>query len=390
MRDYYEVLGIDRSASPDEIKKAYRKKALRNHPDRNPGDKEAETRFKEAAEAYEVLNDPDKRARYDRFGHDGVRSGPGGGPGFTDINDIFSAFGDIFAGASGAAGGSMFDSIFSGGGRARREQGQRGEVLRMRLPLTLEEIADGTSKKLRVPRYVMCQPCSGSGAKGGLDALERCPGCNGTGEERQVRNTAFGQMVNVTACRQCRGEGQIVKEKCPECGGVGRVRDESTLTVQIPAGVEEGMTINLRGEGNAGMRGGRAGDLRIEVREVEHEHFDRQGCDLIFDLNLSFPDAALGTDIDLPTLDGSTTLNVKPGIQPGEEIRLRGRGLQELRSHRRGDQVVRVNVWTPQELSDRDKDLLEQLRKSEAVSPPSMQGRERGKTFFDRVKDVFT
>ncbi|MDE2958025.1 MAG: molecular chaperone DnaJ [Bacteroidota bacterium] len=387
MRDYYEILGIGREAAPDEIKKAYRKKALRNHPDRNPGDKKAEARFKEAAEAYEVLSDPQKRARYDRFGHDGVRSGPGGGPAFTDVNDIFSAFGDIFA---GAAGGSIFDGIFAGGTRGRRERGQRGEALRMRLPLTLEEIADGTSKKLRVPRFVGCQACSGSGAEGGPDALSRCSTCNGSGEERQVRNTAFGQIVNVMPCRQCRGEGQTIKDTCRECEGLGRVREESTLTVQIPPGVEEGITISLRGEGNAGMRGGRTGDLRIEVSEVKHEHFGRQGSDLIYDLNLSFPDAALGAEVEVPTLNGTTKVNIKPGTQSGKELRFRGRGLQELGSNRRGDQIVRVRVWTPRDLSEDDRILLEKLKTSASVSPPSREERARDKSFFERVKDVFT
>lgn len=390
MRDYYEVLDVGREATTDQIKKAYRKKALRNHPDRNPGDKQAETRFKEAAEAYEVLSDPDKRTRYDRFGHQGVRGGPGGSPGFTDINDIFSAFSDIFGGAAGAAGGSMFDSFFSGGSRGRRERGQRGEMLRMRLPLTLEEIADGTTKKIRVPRYVGCQPCSGSGAEGGPNALDTCTACQGSGEERHVRNTAFGQIVNVTQCRQCRGEGQIVKNKCKECDGHGRVRDESTLNVQIPAGVEEGMAINLRGEGNAGKRGGMAGDLRIEVKEKAHEHFDRHGRDIVFNLNISFPDAALGTDVEVPTLGGSTSTHIRAGIQSGEELRFRGRGLQELRTGRRGDQIVRVSVWTPQDLTEEDRALFEELRESESVNPSSVPDHGRGKSFFERVKDVFT
>ena len=390
MRDYYEVLNVSRDSSADEIKKAYRAKALRNHPDKNPGDKEAESRFKEAAEAYEVLSDPDKRSRYDQFGHQGVRGGPGGAQGFSDINDIFSAFSDIFGGASGMGGGSVFESIFSGGGQSRRERGQRGEILRMRLPLSLEEIADGTTKKLRVPRFVSCQPCSGSGARGGPNALSRCDVCRGSGEERHVRQSAFGQIVNVTPCRQCRGEGQIVKDKCEDCEGVGRIRDESTLNVQIPAGVEEGMTINLRGEGNAGMRGGSPGDLRIEVKEQEHKHFERQGSDLIYGLNVSFPDAALGTEIEVPTLAGSSSIHVRAGIQSGEEIRFRGRGLQELRTGRRGDQIVRVRVWTPQDLNESDKELLEQLRESENIHAPAGPITDRNKSFFERVKDVFS
>ena len=389
MRDYYEVLGVERDATPDEIKKAYRKKALRNHPDKNPGDKDAEARFKEAAEAYEVLSDTDKRARYDRFGHAGLRGGPGGGPGFTDINDIFSAFSDIFGGAAGARGGSMFDSFFSSGRTRTREQGQRGEGLRMHLPLTLEEIADGVEKRIKVRRFVSCESCGGAGAEGGSEAMKKCGVCNGSGEERQVRHSQIGQFVSVTPCRACRGEGQVIEKQCGDCSGQGRVDGEPTIRVNVPAGVEQGMTINLRGQGNAGVRGGSSGDLRIEISELPNEHFVREGDDLLYDLHISFPDAALGADVEVPTLKGRARVQIDPGTQSGKILRMRGRGLGGLHSSRRGDQLVRVHVWTPRNLSEEEKEALEDLRKSKSFSPNQDRQRD-GKSIFDRVKDVFT
>ncbi len=389
MRDYYEVLDVQRDATPEDIKKAYRKKALRNHPDRNPGDKEAEARFKEAAEAYEVLSDSDKRARYDRYGHAGLRGGAGGGPGFTDINDIFSAFSDIFGGAAAGRGGSVFDSFFSGSRQHTRERGQRGEALRMRLPLTLGEIAEGVEKRIKVRRFVSCEECGGSGAEGGSDAMKACIVCNGSGEERRVRQSPLGQFVSVIPCRHCRGEGQVIENQCVACKGQGRVDGEPTIKINVPAGVEEGMTINLRGQGNAGVRGGSAGDLRIEIEELANEHFVRDGNDLLYDLYISFPDAALGADVDVPTLKGRARVQIDPGTQSGKILRMRGRGLSGLHSSRRGDQLVRVHVWTPRNLSDREKKALEDFRESTAFSPSGERQRE-SKSIFDRVKDVFT
>jgi molecular chaperone DnaJ len=383
MSDYYKVLGVERDASADEIKKAYRKKALQNHPDRNPGDKAAESRFKEAAVAYEVLSDSEKRSIYDRYGEAGLR-GSGGGQqtGFNDINDIFSAFSDVFGGGRGSG---MFGDFF-GGGQRTREKGRPGATMRRQLSLTLEEIATGVEKQIKIRRLASCGECEGSGAKGGPNQLNQCSACNGTGEERRVRQTALGQFVSVSECSRCDGEGQTIEDKCPECRGQGRRETQSTIKITVPAGVEDGMTINLRGQGHAGIRGGRAGDLRIEVREMAHDHFIRRGSDLIYNLEISFPDAALGADIEVPTLTGRASVTIDPGTQSGKVLRMRGKGLGQLQSSRRGDQLIRIHVWTPQNLSDSDKDLLEKLRESSALNMPR-QG--KGKSFFSKVKDAF-
>ena len=384
MSDYYKVLGVERDASADEIKRAYRKKALQNHPDRNPGDKAAESRFKEAAVAYEVLSDSEKRSIYDRYGEAGLR-GSGGGQqtGFSDINDIFSAFSDVFGGGRGSG---MFGDFFGGGAQRTREKGRPGATMRRKLPLTLEEIATGVEKQIKIRRLASCGECEGSGAKGGPSQLSNCSTCNGTGEERRVRQTALGQFVSVSECSRCDGEGQTIEDKCPECRGQGRRESQSTIKINVPAGVEDGMTINLRGQGHAGIRGGRAGDLRIEVREKAHDHFIRRGSDLIYNLEISFPDAALGADIEVPTLTGRASVTIDPGTQSGKVLRMRGKGLGQLQSSRIGDQLIRVHVWTPQNLSDSDKDLLEKLRESSALNTPK-QGKE--KSFFSKVKDAF-
>ncbi|MDX1532506.1 MAG: molecular chaperone DnaJ [Rhodothermales bacterium] len=384
MRDYYEVLGVSKAAAPDEIKKAYRKKALQYHPDRNPGDAEAEAHFKEAAEAYEVLSDPDKRARYDRFGHAGVRGaagGPGGRPGgFQDISDIFSAFSDIFGDVSGGAG-----SPFGRRGGRRRT----GSDLRVRLPLTLEEIAEGVEKRIKVRKFVPCETCDATGARGGASGYKACPTCQGSGELRQVSSTFFGQFVNVQACPQCRGEGRVVTDPCPDCSGEGRQKGEETIPVEVPPGVHEGHFLNVRGAGNAGRRGDPPGDLRVEIAEEPHPDFTRDGLDLRHDLWLSFPDAALGTEVEVPTLRGRARLQIDPGVQAGRILRMRGRGLPDLGGGRRGDQLVTVNIWTPQQLTAEQRELLEQLRAAPAFQPRPDEARER-KSFFSRVKDVFT
>ena len=370
MRDYYEILGVERGASAEVLKKAYRKKALKYHPDRNPGDKEAEANFKEAAEAYEVLSDENKRARYDRFGHAGVRNGAGGGAGFQDINDIFSAFSDIF---SGGASGSIFDDFFGGGGgrpRSRqRSRGRRGEALRIQLPLTLEEIAEGTDKKIKVRKHIACETCNGSGAEGGSSGYSSCVTCNGLGEVRQARQTVLGQIVSVHACPTCQGEGQVIEHKCSVCNGQGRVKGEDTITVSVPAGVVEGNYLSMRGGGNAGIRGGTPGDLRIEIEEVAHDDFIRDGIDLYHDCYISFPDAALGAEVEVPTLKGRARIQVDPGTQSGKILRMRGRGLPELNGSHHGDQLIRLHVWTPRTLSDEERTALEAMRTSPSFEP---------------------
>lgn len=377
MHDYYEVLGVARTATPEEIKKAYRKKALQYHPDRNPGDSEAEAKFKQAAEAYEVLSNPEKRQRYDRFGKAGV-NGPGGRPGggFQDISDIFSAFSDIFGDAGGA-------------GFGRRGARQRtGSDLRVRLALTLEEIAEGVEKKIKVRKYIPCETCDATGARGGESGYQTCPTCSGTGEFRQVSSTFFGQFVNVQPCPACRGEGRIVTDPCPDCAGEGRQKGEDTITVEVPAGVREGHFLSIRGAGNAGRRGDPPGDLRVEIQETPHAELTRDGLDVRYDLHLSFPDAALGTEVEVPTLKGKARLQIDPGIQSGRVLRMRGRGIPELGSGRRGDQLVSVQVWTPKSLSAEERALLERLRDAPAFQPRPEAGEKQ--SFFSKVKDAFS
>ncbi|MEM1044325.1 MAG: molecular chaperone DnaJ [Bacteroidota bacterium] len=379
MRDYYEVLGVERSASAEEIKKAYRKKALQYHPDRNPGDAEAESSFKEAAAAYEVLSSAEKRQRYDRFGHAGVNGGGGQPGGFQDISDIFSAFSDIFGGA-GAAG-----NPFGGRGPRRRA----GTDLRVRLALALEEVAEGVEKKIKVRKFVPCEACEATGAEDGPAGVETCGTCGGAGEVRQVSSTFFGQFASVTACPACAGEGQVVTDPCADCGGEGRVKGEDTTTVEIPAGVREGHFLSVRGAGNAGRRGGAPGDLRVEIEETRHEHLTRDGLDVRCDLHLSFPDAALGTEVEVPTLKGRARLQIDPGIQSGRVLRMRGRGIPELNSPRRGDQLVTVQVWTPTKLTAEERGHIEALRDAPAFQPQPDEEPEK-KSFFSKVKDVFS
>ncbi|WP_457652026.1 molecular chaperone DnaJ [Rhodocaloribacter sp.] len=386
MRDYYEILGVERTATVEEIKRAYRKLALQYHPDRNPDDDDAESKFKEAAEAYEVLSNPEKRQRYDRFGHAGLGANGGGGAGFHDINDIFSAFNDIFS------GGSIFDEVF-GGRRTRggaRRRGRPGSDLRIKLPLTYEEIAEGTEKKIKVKKYVVCEVCSGSGAENGAAGYATCATCHGAGEIRHVTRSVFGQFVNVQPCPSCRGEGQIIRERCKECGGEGRVKGEETIQINVPPGVLEGHSVTLRGAGNAGLRGGLAGDLRVEIEEVPHEHFKREGLDLYHDLYLSIPEAVLGTEVEVPTLKGRARLQIDPGVQSGKVLRMRGRGLPELHGGTGGDQMVRIHVWTPSAdaLSKEEKEMMEELRKSPSFEPkPGIEQDKR--SFFSKFKDVF-
>ncbi len=386
-RDYYEVLGVTKTVTEVELKRAYRKVAMKHHPDKNPDNPAAEERFKEAAEAYEVLNDPQKRARYDRFGHAGVNQGGGGPGGFggagMTMDDIFQNFGDIFG------QGSPFESFFGGqpgGGRgARRPRGERGSNLRTRVKLSLEEIATGVTKKIKIKKQVTCDTCDGSGAKD-ASSVKTCHTCGGSGMVRQVRNTFLGQMQTTTTCPTCSGTGQEVEANCTKCKGDGLVYGEDTVELDIPAGVSEGMQLSMTGRGNAGKRGGPAGDLLINIEEQAHESLQREGQNLVYELYVNFADAALGTKVEVPTLDGSVRFDIASGTQSGEVKRLRGKGLPSVQAHGKGDQFVHVNVWTPKRVSDHERTLLEELRESENFRPDS-SAKERG--FFEKVKDFF-
>lgn len=378
-RDYYDVLGVDSDASQDEIKKAYRNKAMEFHPDRNPDDPEAEQKFKEASEAYDVLSDPNTRQRYDRYGHAGLGRDGGGGAsrGFHDVEDIFSAFDDIFGGR--------------GRRRSRRQRGRPGSDLRVTLPLTLEEIAEGTEKNIKVRKFLQCETCDGTGAEGGMEGENyvMCPKCDGTGEVRQVSRSVFGQFVNVQACPQCNGEGRIIENPCDECGGEGRMEGEETISVTVPAGVMEGNYLTISDAGNAGIRGGVPGDLRIEIEEEPNDHFVRDGLDIYHDVHLSFPEAALGTEVEVPTLKGRARLEVEPGVQAGKILRMRNRGIPDLEGSGKGDQLIRIHVWTPKELSDSERDMMERLQHHDNFQPqPDEVNTE--KSFFRRVSDVFS
>ncbi len=317
-RDYYEVLGVSKDASAEEIKKAYRQKAMQYHPDKNPGNKEAEDKFKEAAEAYEVLHDPEKKQRYDQFGHAGMGGAAGGGGfgGFTDIEDIFSAFGDIFGGFGGFSGSRSY------GSSGRRVA--RGSDLRVKVKLNLEEIANGTEKKIKVKKYIQCQQCSGTGAKNGT-AYSTCSTCHGSGRVTQVKNTILGQMQTTSSCPTCYGDGKIITEKCSNCAGEGVLRDEEVISINIPAGVGEGMQMTVTGKGNAARRGGINGDLLVVITEEEHPELIRDGNNLIYNLFLSFPEITLGTTAEIPTVDSRVKVKIDPGTQPEKILRLRGK-----------------------------------------------------------------
>lgn len=388
-RDYYEVLGVGRNATTEEIKKAYRKLALQFHPDRNPNNKESEEKFKEASEAYEVLSDEDKRRRYNQFGHEGLRPGADF-HGFTDINDIFSSFGDIFG---SSFGGSIFEEVFSGGrprSRGRAQTGTPGSDLKVRLKLALEEIATGIEKKLKVKRWTTCETCHGSGAKGS-SGKTTCPQCSGTGEIRHISRSVFGQMVNITTCGNCGGEGSIIRERCQTCGGEGRVQGETTIKVNVPAGVAEGNYIPIRGQGNAGQRGGPAGDLIVIIEEEPHKIFTRNGDDVVLDLLVSYPEAVLGSEIEIPTLGGRAKLKIESGTQSGKILRMREKGIPRLNGYGKGDQLVRVNVWIPTKVSSKEKEMLKHLEREENVSPKEGdRSAHSDKSFFEKMKNIFT
>ncbi|MBR9919834.1 MAG: molecular chaperone DnaJ [Bacteroidetes bacterium] len=384
-RDYYEVLGVSKDADDATIKKAYRKIAMKYHPDKNPDNKEAEEKFKEAAEAYEVLRDKDKRARYDRFGHAGMgqQGGFRGGSGGMTMEDIFSQFGDIFGDS-----GSPFDSFFGGGGRAggtRRSRGQRGTNLRIKVALSLGEIANGVTKKIKVKKQTGCDTCGGTGAKD-RNSKKTCGTCRGSGYVRQVRSTFLGQMQTTTACPTCSGTGEVITANCPKCKGDGRTYGEETIEIEIPAGVSEGMQLSMSGKGNAGLRGGPAGDLLINITEKPHEHLQRDGQNLIFDLYLNFADASLGTSVEVPTIDSLVKIKVPAGTQSGKIFRLKGKGLPSVQSYGKGDQLIHVNVWTPKKLNDEEKKLLEKMREMPNFKP---QPGKSDKSFFEKMKDFF-
>lgn len=380
-RDYYEVLGVERTATEIEIKSAYRRMALQYHPDKNPDNPEAVETFKEAAEAYEILSNGDKRARYDRFGHQGMRGGQDF-HNFNDISEIFSAF-----------GGSIFEDLF-GGGRGRAGSatfGQPGADLRVRLPLTLEEIASGVEKTISVRKQVECNDCNGRGATS-ESGIETCRQCGGSGEVRQVSRSMFGQFVNVTACGACRGEGRVVTTPCRTCRGEGRVQGEANETLEVPAGVSDGNYIPLRGKGNAGHHGGPSGDMIILIEEREHTQFVRNGNDVVYDLMISYPQAACGADVEVPTLGGASVITIEPGTQPGTLLRMRDKGIPHLHSNRRGDQIVRVNIHVPTRLSDEEEELLVQLSKMPNIIPTEVdtkRGKGEKSGFFQRMKEAF-
>ena len=380
------MLGVDKSASADEIKKAYRKKAIQYHPDKNPGDKEAEEKFKEAAEAYEVLSNPDKRARYDQFGHEGMSGAGGFGGGFgggqgMSMDDIFSMFGDIFGGHGGFGGFSGF----GGGGSSQAQRKFRGSDLRVKVKLSLKDIANGTTKKFKLKKYVPCSHCHGTGAEGN-SGTETCPTCKGSGHILRTQQSIFGMMQTQTVCPQCNGEGKIIKNKCKECGGEGIVYGEEVVEVKIPAGVAEGMQLSMSGKGNAGRHNGIPGDLLIQIEEEPHPELIRDENDLVYNLLLSIPMAALGSTVEIPTIDGKAKVKIEPGTQPGKVLRLRGKGLPSVNGYGNGDLLVNVSVYIPETLSKDEKNALEKMLDSENFKPSSSIKEKifrRFRNFFD-------
>lgn len=376
-RDYYEVLEVSKNASKEEIKKAYRQHALKYHPDKNQGDKQAEEKFKEAAEAYEILSDEQKKQRYDQFGHAGMRGGAAGGGGFSgagmSMEDIFSQFGDIFGGFGG----------FGGSRSSRRIT--KGSNLRVKVSLSLKEVAKGVEKNIKIKKYISCKTCHGSGARGDSGSVT-CHTCRGSGHVTRIANTMLGQMQTSATCPTCNGEGKIIKDRCTNCHGEGIVKEQEVIKINIPAGVEEGMQLNVSGKGNAARRGGINGDLIVLIEEEKHPELIRDGNDLLYQLFLSFPDAAIGSNVEIPTIDGKVKIRIEPGTQPGKILRLRGKGIPDINRYGKGDILAIINVWIPKNLSKDEQKLIEKFRDSESFKP-NPGNAENG--FFERIRNYF-
>ena len=380
-RDYYEILEVPKSSNKDELKKAYRKKAIQYHPDKNPGDKAAEDKFKEAAEAYEVLSDDNKRARYDQFGHAGVGGAGGYSGGGMSMDDIFSHFGDIFSDLG-------MGSFGFGGFGGRQQYGQRmskGSNLRIKVRLNLQDVALGCEKKLKLKKYVSCKSCGGTGAEGN-HGYSSCSACNGTGQITRITNTILGRMQTSSMCNNCGGAGKTIVKKCTSCYGEGILQDEELITVKIPAGITEGMQLTVSGRGNAARRGGINGDLIVAIEEEPHTELIRDGNDLIYPLFVSIADAAIGATAEIPTIDGKVKIKVEPGTQPGKILRLRGKGIPELNGYGKGDLLVTVNVWIPKSVSREERAILEKLNSSKNFQP---QPTQEDKSFFQKVRNLF-
>jgi len=375
-RDYYDILGVGKSASETEIKKAYRKMALKYHPDKNPDDKDAEEMFKEAAEAYEVLSNQDKRSRYDQFGHAGMRGGGMGGGGMS-MDDIFSHFGDVFGGAFGGG---------FGGGQQGRRRVNRGSNLRVKVKLSLEDVAHGVEKKIKLNKYKGCESCHGSGSEKG-SSPSTCPTCHGQGQVTRITNTFLGQMQTASTCPQCGGSGEMITNKCKECHGNGIVKGEEVVSINIPAGVADGMQLSVSGKGNAGARGGVPGDLIVLIEEKEHPELIRDGNNLLYDLYINFADAALGSSNDIPTIDSKARIKIAPGTQGGKVLRLKGKGIPDVNGYGRGDLLVNINIWTPRDLTKEEQEMMEKLKDSKNFKPNPTT---KDKSYFDRMREFFS
>ncbi|HZL09895.1 MAG TPA: molecular chaperone DnaJ [Prolixibacteraceae bacterium] len=376
-RDFYEILGVSKTASAEEIKKAYRKRAIQFHPDKNPGNKEAEEKFKEAAEAYEILSSPEKRQKYDHYGHAGMGSNAGFGGHDMSTDDIFSMFGDIFGG--GGFGG------FGGSSRSRGPRQHRGSDLRVKVSLDLSEVLNGVEKKIKVKKYVPCTHCHGTGAEGG-SSYTNCSTCRGSGHVTRIQNTMLGQMQTTATCPTCNGEGQIITNKCNHCQGEGVFRDEEVISIRIPAGVGEGMQLNVAGKGNAGRRGGINGDLFVVIQEDEHQDLVRDGNNLIYNLFITFPEITLGTTKEIPTIENKVKVKIEAGTPPEKILRLRGKGLPDVNGYGKGDLLVRVHVWIPKKVNHEERKLLEKLQ----ASPNFIYGPDQAdKNLFEKMRDIF-
>ena len=377
-RDFYEILGVSKSSPQEDIKKAYRKLAIKYHPDKNPDDPSAEDKFKEAAEAYEILSNPEKKQRYDQYGHQGLGGASGGGS--MNMDDIFSQFGDIFS------NGSPFESFFGNSGGRGGRTSKRGSNLRIKLKLNLEEIANGAEKKIKVKKYNPCESCNGNGSKNG-SSLQGCTTCGGSGQVKKVVNTMLGQMVSASTCPTCEGDGSMISHKCGTCHGEGRELKEEVISIKVPAGVAEGMQLSMSGKGNSPSRGGVPGDLLIVIEEEEHEFLKRDNQNnVIFDLYVSFVDAVLGTTTEVPTIEGKVKIKIDPGTQSGKILRLKGKGIKDVNGYQKGDQLIYVNVWTPQELNKEEKDLISRLKDAENFKP---NPGKNDKGFFEKMKEFF-